>query len=81
MNNIKILANHNGMQRIRAKLVEELNECIEAIEGNVENEIIDEIADVLLVSRQLIYKMDIWDQVESRINHKIERTMRREGIV
>ena len=81
MERIKILANHNGIQRIKEKMKEECGELIEAVENNVEYEIVDEVADVLVVAQQLIYKMNIWNEVESRMKYKIDRTMKKEGII
>ena len=51
---IENIAKINGYHGVRLKAQEELQELIEAIEENVEANIIDEMADVFITWRQLM---------------------------
>jgi len=80
MNRIHRLALVNGINMVKVKVIEELNELIVAIEGNVIEEIIDEIADVRIVISQLIHLHQIEDEISTRESYKIERTEKLLGI-
>ena len=74
------LAKHNGIQTIKVKLIEELHEAIEAIESNDEVDIIEELADVNILTEQyLALKMKRFEYDKMR-EFKIERTMKRLGV-
>ena len=79
-NKLKKIANVNGLYGVMEKTKEECNELIEAIEGNVEEEIIDETADVFVMLFQLMLILDIENKVYDRIDYKIDRTEKRLGI-
>lgn len=74
------IADKNGILIIKDKLLEELEELKEAIEHNDERNIIEEIADVIIVAEQYIYKSDMESQYKKERAYKIDRTVRRLGI-
>lgn len=76
---IKNIARKNGKQVVRAKTKEECIELSEALERNDYDDIIDETADVLHMITQLMEVYDIEEQVEKRLEFKVERTERRYG--
>ena len=80
MNNIKRLAQRNGLNTAKANVISESEELIEAIESNDEFNIIDELADIHVTTQQLIELMDIREQVEKRIAYKISRQFKRFGM-
>lgn len=47
-NKISKIAKRNGLGMIKCKMIEELNELLEAIEENDEQHILEEIADVYI---------------------------------
>ena len=74
---IQHIADINGLQVIKAKLIEECEELIEAIQENDELHIIEEIADTIIVAQQYIYKTDNDQEYNKVRDYKIARTLRR----
>ena len=77
---IERLAMINGTSFIRNKAIEELSECIKAINSNIKYDIIDEIADVSVMIKQLVYDLGLHTKVDERINYKVSRAEKRLGI-
>jgi NTP pyrophosphatase (non-canonical NTP hydrolase) len=74
------IAKRNGIQTIKEKLLEELHEAIEAVESNDEIDILEELADVSIMTEQyLITKHNSFEFDEMK-KYKIERTIERLGI-
>ena len=80
MNKIQQLANINGLQTIKSITKDELEELKLAIDSNVEEGIIDELADVIITTQQLIHSMQIESQVSKRVDYKIKRQFKRFGL-
>lgn len=77
---IKRLTEYNGSVTIKDKTKEECEELIEAIEKNDDVDIIDEVADVLVMLNQLIVSMDVKAEVRKRMEFKVRRTEERLGL-
>lgn len=82
MNEIKELAELNGINLVTSLVIEECSELIKEMTkanrgiGNATN-IKEEIADVILVIYQLMYLLDISDEDIGKIaGKKVERTMK-----
>jgi NTP pyrophosphatase (non-canonical NTP hydrolase) len=75
MNRIKTLANHNGTQTIKALLIDEAKELIEAIEQNYDY--IQEIADVFNLCYQLMYSEGTIEELDKQLDYKINRAIKR----
>ena len=78
--NFKLIAKHNGVQVVNEKTKEECQELIDAVEHNVIEEVIDEVADVFIMLYQQMIGNDIEKEVYDRIDFKIERTLERLGL-
>jgi phosphoribosyl-ATP pyrophosphohydrolase len=76
MKPIERIANHNGIAKIKDKIQEELIELHVAIDNNIEEEIIDEIADVMVTMAQWMLKTSNRAKVNERIAYKIDRTIK-----
>jgi uncharacterized protein YabN with tetrapyrrole methylase and pyrophosphatase domain len=74
------IAKRNGLGMIKYKMVEELNELIEAIEENDEQHILEEIADVWITTMQYVSNKELEDDYEIIKHIKINRTFERLGI-
>ena len=74
------IADHFGLENQKVKTIEECSELITAIAKNDIDNIIEEIADVLIMVQQLRYLYDIEDNVKEMIEFKIKRTVERYGI-
>jgi len=80
MNSIHNIANHNGKDMIHTKLLEEVNELVEAIkEGNQEH-IIEEMADVFIMINQYTYIHNQDKEFFKQVNNKLKRTTKRLNI-
>ena len=77
---ISKIAQRNGIQTVKVKLIEELNEAIEAIESNDEIDIIEELADVHILTQQYITLKMNRVEFDEVVEYKLERTMGRLGI-
>ena len=80
MNDTIKIAKSNGLRLIKAKLLEEVTELKEALESNIEPDIIEELADVLVVSDQFIWITNNAKLIKEWKRKKIDRTKRRKGI-
>lgn len=80
MNGIYELANHNSLNVIKAKLIEECNEVIEAIESGIDEHILEELADVSVLTKQYVIKSNSYDEYNEWRGKKVKRQMRRFGI-
>ena len=77
---IEKLANHNKIYTIKYKLIEELNELLEAVEENDDKHILEECADVMIMIQQFIEINELQEEIDKMIKYKIERTFKRLGI-
>ena len=82
---IEFLAGFNGLQNVSNLVIEECSELIKELTklnrkiGSPEN-IKEEICDVIITIKQLIYCLDIPDaDLEKEIRKKIDRTLTRIG--
>ena len=80
MFNIHKLASVNGIQTVKAKMIEELKELLEAIEENNEEHIVEEIADVWVSTYQYIILKNKELDFSQMKDYKIKRTLERLGI-
>lgn len=71
------IAEHFGLENQKVKTIEECSELITAIAKNDINNIIEEIADVQIMLRQLVHLYDIEDNVKEMIEFKLNRTKER----
>ena len=72
------IINHYGVENQKKKLIEELDELKEALlENNDEMHVIEEMADVLNVMQQIIYKMDYETQILEMQEYKLDRQIKR----
>lgn len=74
---LKYIADHYRLEHQLGKCKEELNELIEAIDSLDEKAIIEEIADVEIMTEQLKYLMRTEPSVEIYKDYKIARQLRR----
>lgn len=74
---LKYIADHYGNEHQLEKCKEELNELIEAIDSKDEESIIEEIADVEIMTNQLKYLMRAERLVEHYKNYKTQRQLAR----
>lgn len=74
---LKYIADHYGLEHQLGKCEEELNELIEAIDSLDEKAIVEEIADVEIMTEQLKYLMRTEPSVEIYKDYKIARQLRR----
>jgi len=72
---LKKITKRNGSAFIRDKAIQEAKEFIVALERNVEEEMVDEVADILIMAVELIDSHDITEQVKKRITFKLDRTV------
>lgn len=77
---IEKIARHNKILIIKDKLIEEAKELAEAVEENVDEHIIEEIADVLIMIQQYLIMTDSEQELDAMIDFKLNRTMERLGI-
>lgn len=77
LKDVERIAFHLGLESQKLKTVEECNELIQAIQNEDFENIVEEIADVLIMVRQLIYLYDIKENVNEMIKIKIQRTLNR----
>ena len=75
---LKYIADHYGVEHQLGKCKEELNGLIEALDGNSDTHLAEEIADVEIMISQIKYLRDIPDeQVDVVKKYKIQRQLRR----
>jgi NTP pyrophosphatase (non-canonical NTP hydrolase) len=74
---LKYIADHYGLEHQLGKCKEELGELIKAIESLDEKAIVEEIADVEIMTEQLKYLMRTEPSVEIYKDYKIARQLRR----
>ena len=74
---IEKIADHYGYEKQKNKTVEELIELADAIIHDQEDNIVEEIADVLIMLNQLIYLKQMKKKVDQTITEKIERQIKR----
>ena len=77
---ISKIAQRNGIQTVKVKLIEELNEAIEAVESNDEIDIIEELADVHILTQQYITLKMNRVEFDEVVAYKLERTIGRLGL-
>ena len=82
LRHLNTIVDHYGAEHQQKKAVEECKELVEEIEYALAGEnnrkgIIDEIADVEIMIEQLKIIYSCKKEVESRINYKIERQIKR----
>lgn len=77
MQDLKNIANHYGLKHQLVKCKEELGELIEAIDSANDEAIIEEIADVEIMTEQLKHLMRADRVVELYKDYKIARQLRR----
>ena len=77
MQDLKNIANHYGLKHQLVKCKEELGELIEAIDSANDEAIIEEIADVEIMTEQLKYLMRTEPSVDIYKDYKIARQLRR----
>lgn len=77
MTDLMNIANHYGLKQQLVKCKEELGELIEAIDSMNDEAIIEEIADVEIMTEQLKYLMRTEPSVEIYKDYKIARQLRR----
>lgn len=74
----KYIANHFGKSKQRLKLYEEVNELMEAVQYGCRKNILDEMADVIIMIKQHMHFNKITDDdLQERIEFKIVRTLDR----
>lgn len=71
------IATHYGLEHQLGKCKEELGELIEAIDSMDEKAIVEEIADVEIMTEQLKYLMRTEPSVDIYKDYKIARQLRR----
>jgi NTP pyrophosphatase (non-canonical NTP hydrolase) len=74
---LKYIADHYGLEHQLVKCKEELGELIKAIDSLDEKAIVEEIADVEIMTEQLKYLMRTEQSVEIYKEYKIARQLRR----
>ena len=74
---IDTITNRYNFHTLAEKAKEELEELKEAIESNNDMAIVDEVADVIIVSLEQIAKRGIDIDVMERITYKIQRQIGR----
>lgn len=74
---LKYIADHYGLEHQLGKCKEELGELIQAIDSLDEKAIVEEIADVEIMTEQLKYLMRTEPSVEIYKDYKIARQLRR----
>lgn len=80
LSDIKAIAEHNGPVLIKDKLVEEIHELLAAIEQNDEDNIVEEIADVIIMCKQYVHSKGAETQFHVTTLSKIARTKKRLGL-
>lgn len=70
---IEKIADHYGYEKQKNKTVEEMIELADAIIHDQEDNIIEEIADVLIMLNQIIYLKEISEDVDDVMKEKIAR--------
>lgn len=74
---LKHIADHYGLEHQLGKCKEELSELIKAIDSLDERAIVEEVADVEIMTEQLKYLMRTEPSVEIYKDYKIARQLRR----
>lgn len=82
---IKTIADHYGLRHQLKKLIEESGELIAAVLAYLflkrtqerKNHLLEEAADVVIVIAQIIYLLKGDDYVDTVINFKLDRTIKR----
>lgn len=74
---LQMIYNRYGYSNQCMKLVEECRELDTAIHSQINTDMADEIADVLILCLQLCNAKEIGDKVPERINYKITRQLER----
>lgn len=74
---LKYIADHYGLEHQLGKCKEELGELIKAIDSLDERAIVEEIADVEIMTEQLKYLMRTEPSVDIYKDYKIARQLRR----
>ena len=74
---LKYIADHYGLKHQLVKCKEELGELIEAIDSTNGEAIIEEVADVEIMTEQLKHLMCVEKVVELYMDYKIARQLRR----
>lgn len=84
LNNIKLIAEYYGLNNQLYKTAEELEELKIAVENyfkennkNNRENLISELADVIIMTSQIAYLLDISDEVKAMINYKLVRQLKR----
>lgn len=90
MNDVIRIADHYGLRHQLNKLIEELDELkrpalsaaldliiSREIDQETRTQLIDEMADVTIMIRQIAYLLGAADEVEQRVEFKIERQLDR----
>jgi phosphoribosyl-ATP pyrophosphohydrolase len=81
LDKIKTIAKINGYHEIRFKAKEELQELIEALDENIDSNIIDEMADVFIMWQQLMITYHNENKVYDMIDYKLNRQLKRMGVI
>lgn len=76
-NDLESIFDHYGITSQYTKTMEELGELIKAMATGTEEDVVTEIADVLIMIEQLIQGTGIKDKVNAEIIFKISRQMHR----
>jgi NTP pyrophosphatase (non-canonical NTP hydrolase) len=75
---IKKIADHYGFENQKEKLLEELEELEEALTDNMPIEdLITELADVQIMTEQIVYLLGIEEEVEKEREFKLTRQAKR----
>ena len=78
---VKLIANQNGKGMILEKLKEEAKELLEGLEKNDDENIIEEVADIMLLVLQLmVIEEDNTEKIQIELERKVNRTLLRMGI-
>lgn len=77
MNGIKTIARYYGVQHQTRKAIEELGELIVALARDDRDNIVEEIADVMVMLMQLEILLDCDEEVFDIIDEKVERQLTR----
>jgi phosphoribosyl-ATP pyrophosphohydrolase len=81
MNDIVRLAETNGLEFVKNKVIEEAKELIQAIENNDLINTIEEIADVEITKDQLKHLLNIEQKVMDQKQYKIKRTLKKLNLI
>jgi NTP pyrophosphatase (non-canonical NTP hydrolase) len=82
LRHINTIVEHYGSDRQQDKAIEECSELIKAIckwkeHLDFAEDIVDEVADVIIMCNQLMIIFDCFGEVEERIDYKINRQLKR----